>query len=84
MTKDPAPKSVLEFVSCKTCKKCSTRRCPCKNHAFKCTDACGCSVHTCENSEDSGRCLFEEEEDDDEEDASDDEDNIEDNDFAVY
>ena len=55
MTKEPAPKAVLEFVSCKSCKKCNTRRCPCKNRGFQCTDSCGCDVHGCENSEDSGR-----------------------------
>ena len=54
MTQDPAPKSVLEFAHCKTCKKCNTRRCACKNRTFKCTDACGCDVNLCENSEDSG------------------------------
>ena len=73
MNKDPAPRSVLELISCKTCKKCSTKHCPCKKHTFKCTDACGCNINTCENSEDTGRCHFDEE-DDDEEDEEDEED----------
>ena len=39
-TKEPAPKSVLEQVSCNNCKKCSNRRCPFKAKGFKCTDSC--------------------------------------------
>ena len=65
ITKDPAPKAILEFISCKSCKKCNTRRCPCQNRNYKCTDACGCNVEVCENSDESGRCHFEDSDDDD-------------------
>ena len=54
ISKEPAPKAVLELISCKNCKNCS-RRCPCKLRGFKCTDACKCDVDVCTNSEDSGR-----------------------------
>ena len=54
ITKEPAPRAVLELISCKNCKKCS-RRCPCKAKGFKCTDACKCDGNVCANSEDSGR-----------------------------
>ena len=37
MTTEPAPKSVLKCVGCKTCKMYSIKACPC-------TDACGYSV----------------------------------------
>ena len=30
MKKDPAPKALLEFLHCKSCKKCDTCRCLCK------------------------------------------------------
>ena len=65
MTKDPAPTAVLEFISCKNCQKCSTRRCPCKRNGFKCTDSCKCDINTCENSEDSGRHIIVEDSDTD-------------------
>ncbi len=55
MTKEPAPKAVLECISCKSCKLCSTRKCPCKANGFSCTDSCGCNVQTCENSDDAQR-----------------------------
>ena len=55
MTQEPAPRAVLELVSCKSCQLCTTRRCPCKGRGFKCTDSCGCNANICENSEDSGR-----------------------------
>ena len=63
MTQDPAPKSVLELVSCKNCKKCNTRRCPCRAKGFKCTDSCGCDADQCENCEDSGRHIVGSDED---------------------
>lgn len=66
MTQDPAPKSILELVSCKRCKSCSTRRCPCTSKGFKCTDSCGCDPASCENSEDSGRHIVGEDSDGDE------------------
>ena len=34
ISKEPAPKAVLELISCKNCKNCS-RRCQCKLKGFK-------------------------------------------------
>ena len=67
MTRAPTPDSVLELVACKSCKKCDTRRCPCQNKGFKCTDACGCDSNSCENSEDTGRYIAGEDDSSDEE-----------------
>ena len=66
MTKDPAPKAVLELISCKSCKKCNTKRCPCKAKGFQCTDSCKCDVNICENSEYSGTHIILEDSDTDE------------------
>ncbi len=54
MLEDPAPNSLLELVCCKTCKKCDTCRCSCKENRMKCTDICGCSQANCE---DTGRYI---------------------------
>ena len=51
MTTQPAPKSIVEDISCKTLKKCNTKACPCQKNEFQCTHVCGCSAKTCENSE---------------------------------
>jgi hypothetical protein len=72
MTKDPAPKPLLDLISCKTCKKCDTRCCPCKKKGFKCTDVCGCSPQECENSQDTGRYVEAEDVEDDDDDDDDD------------
>ena len=53
--KNLAPKVVLEIVSCKSCKKCNTRRCPCKTRGFQCTHSCGCGADRWEHYEDSVR-----------------------------
>ncbi len=71
MLQDPAPKSLLEFVHCKTCKKCDTRRCSCKKNGFKCSDVCGCDPTVCENSEDTGRFIPGEDEEEQEEEDED-------------
>ncbi len=46
MDNDPAPKMVLQCVSC-TCTKCKDNRCSCRRNGLKCTGACGCS--NCDN-----------------------------------
>ena len=65
MRKDPAPKALLEFLHCKTCKKCDTYRCLCKKSGFQCSDICGCSALHCENSQDTGRFLVQQNSEDD-------------------
>ncbi len=71
MLQDPAPQSLLEFVHCKSCKKCDTRRCTCKKNGMKCTDVCGCDPAACENSEDSGRFIPGDDEEEQEEEDED-------------
>ena len=65
MRKDPVPKALLEFLHCKTCKKCDTYRCLCKKSGFQCSDICGCSALHCENSQDTGRFLVQQNSEDD-------------------
>lgn len=50
MTKDPAPSTLLELISC-PCKKTSCRRaaCLCRVNGLRCTEACTCSSDECEN-----------------------------------
>ena len=50
MTKDPAPKSILEVLHC-GCKSgtCTGGRCSCHKADFSCTELCKCT--NCENSE---------------------------------
>ena len=51
LNSDPiAPDAVIEMVSCKSCKLCSTARCPCWQSNQTCTDFCGCSEF-CENTD---------------------------------
>jgi len=47
MDKDPAPKSLLELVSCACKKGCNSARCSCKKNTLPCTDMCICD--TCDN-----------------------------------
>lgn len=61
ITKETAPKALLQMISCKTCKTCDTWQCPCKNKGFPCTDVCGWLAADCDNSEDSS--LYKERED---------------------
>ena len=48
MTQLPAPKALLELVSCKCNVGCTTQQCLCLRAALCCTDACGC--RNCKNS----------------------------------
>lgn len=48
-TLEPAPDSILEYVSCKCKKGCQTRRCSCHKAKLKCTELCQCN--SCENAE---------------------------------
>ena len=43
MTRNSAPDSLLEYVSCKCKTACKTLRCSCVKSSLKCTDVCGCS-----------------------------------------
>jgi hypothetical protein len=47
----PAPKAIIEMVSCQCKKDCSSHRCSCKMQRLTCTDLCQCSS-ACENDED--------------------------------
>ena len=47
MTQFPAPKPLLELVSCKCNVGCTTQQCSCFRAALCCTDACGC--RNCKN-----------------------------------
>ena len=46
--KEPAPKSLMEFLCCGCKTPCATRRCSCKAANLPCTDACRCPK-TCQN-----------------------------------
>ncbi|XP_062504823.1 uncharacterized protein LOC134181571 [Corticium candelabrum] len=47
MTQLPAPKALLELVSCTCNVGCTTQQCSCLRAALCCTDACGC--RNCKN-----------------------------------
>lgn len=49
MDQQPAPKSLLQLISCNCSKKhCDGGRCTCRKNAMPCTDVCGCT--DCSNS----------------------------------
>ena len=48
MDQEPAPKALMELVSCKCKTGCSGRRCSCHKVGLMCTDVCDCI--DCENS----------------------------------
>ena len=48
MDQEPAPKALMELVSCKCKTGCSGRRCSCHKVGLMCTDVCDCIG--CENS----------------------------------
>ncbi|XP_071817001.1 uncharacterized protein [Apostichopus japonicus] len=47
MTLPPAPKAIMELLSCRCKKNCSTNVCQCKKNSLNCTEACTCK--TCTN-----------------------------------
>ena len=49
MTQPPAPKDLMELVSCKCIVGCATHKCSCFHAVLCCTDACGCRDN-CKNS----------------------------------
>ena len=54
MDQQPAPKALLQFISCNCLKgHCVGGRCSCRNNVMSCTDACGCVE--CSNTQDIGR-----------------------------
>ena len=54
MDQQPAPKALLQFISCNCLKgHCVGGRCSCRNNVMSCTDACGCVE--CNNTQDIGR-----------------------------
>ncbi|CAH1277494.1 Hypp9663, partial [Branchiostoma lanceolatum] len=42
MTKDPAPKSLVELVACGCTTSCRRANCSCRVHSLACTEACKC------------------------------------------
>ena len=54
MDQRPAPKALLQFISCNCLKAhCVGGRCSCRKNVMSCTDACGCVE--CSNTQDIGR-----------------------------
>ena len=54
MDQQPAPKALLQFISCNCLKgHCVGGRCSCWKNVMSCTDACGCVE--CSNTQDIGR-----------------------------
>ena len=54
MDQQPAPKALLQFISCNCLKgRCVGGRCSCRKNVMSCTDACGCVE--CSNTQDIGR-----------------------------
>lgn len=49
MSKDPAPKEIIELISCRCKTGCSTKRCSCRSNNLNCTGACMCV--DCQNDE---------------------------------
>lgn len=47
----PAPKALIEMVSCQCKRDCSSARCSCRKNYLSCTDLCQCSSE-CKNDED--------------------------------
>lgn len=45
----PAPRALLEFVSCSCRCQCKSGRCSCVANSLKCSDACKCSINDCSN-----------------------------------
>lgn len=49
-TKNAAPDNILQIVSCKCSKGCSTGACSCKKAGLRCSAMCKyCTGHSCEN-----------------------------------
>src|SRR6218665_428880 len=47
----PAPKAIIEMVSCHCKTDCSSARCSCRTNNLSCTDLCRCGSE-CQNDED--------------------------------
>src|SRR6218665_3357872 len=62
----PAPKAIIEMVSCHCKTDCSSARCSCRTNNLSCTDLCRCGSE-CQNDEDT-RNKHETDDDDDEDD----------------
>ncbi|XP_071849790.1 uncharacterized protein [Apostichopus japonicus] len=59
----PAPKAILELMSCKCRKDCSTNACQCRKNTLHCTDACACDK--CTNQREELECSDDDDDDDD-------------------
>lgn len=46
MEQEPAPKELMQLVSCRCKTGCNSRRCSCLRDSLSCTDACQCTVCT--------------------------------------
>jgi hypothetical protein len=50
MTKEHAPRQILEFITCHCSKSMCTRNCSCKTNNLACTEACSCMAsEQCQN-----------------------------------
>ena len=63
----PAPKAIIEMVSCQCKTDCSSARCSCRSNNLSCTDLCQCSSD-CENDEDTQTKYATVDDDDDDDD----------------
>ena len=59
----PAPKAIIEMVSCQCKRDCSSARCSCRTKNLSCTDLCQCGT-ACQNDEDTQN-KYETDDDDD-------------------
>lgn len=61
----PAPKAIIEMVSCRCKADCSSARCSCRTNNLSCTDLCQCGSE-CQNDEDTqNKCEADDDDDDD-------------------
>ena len=59
----PAPKAIIEMVSCQCKRDCSSARCSCRTNNLACTNLCQCGSE-CKNDEDT-QTQYETDDDDD-------------------
>src|SRR6218665_1918114 len=60
----PAPKAIIEMVSCHCKTYCSSARCSCRTNNLSCTDLCRCGSE-CQNDEDTQNKRETDDDDDD-------------------
>jgi len=68
MSGEPAPKAVLELLSCQCKKNCQIPSCPCMSNGLKCTELC--KLQECSNWRDEVIEMIDQDNDSDDEDES--------------